>query len=283
MRPYLRYPGAKWSRVRWILSFLPPTSAYTCYIEPFAGSAACFFSLRSVPEQVVLNDLSGDLVNLFRMLRERPEELAALVALTPWARGEYEQSFVHSGEPLEDARRFLVSCWQAHGPRLHSRSGWSRAGRASPLLLSRWWQLPDRVAAVAERLCWAQIECRSAFDLLTDVNYWHHKVLCYIDPPYVLSTRHERYYQHELDAAGHATLLELLDAHPGMVVLSGYQSALYDTRLADWGRVSTPSWTEGGHRRQEVLWLNQAALSALAHRQLSLFPDTEEEDSEKEE
>src|SRR5690554_1056987 len=109
MKPVLKYPGSKWNIAKWIISFMPP---HTTYLEPFFGSGAVFF--QKPPSKVeMINDIDGNVVNLFRVIREHPEELAALIEMTPWARDEYYASYEKTGDSLEDARRFLVRCWQA--------------------------------------------------------------------------------------------------------------------------------------------------------------------------
>lgn len=95
--PILRYPGSKWRLAHWIAASLPK---HTSYLEPFFGSGAVFFT--KTPSHVeTLNDLDGQVVNLFRQVRERSQELAALVEMTPRARPEYERS----DEPTDDGRR----------------------------------------------------------------------------------------------------------------------------------------------------------------------------------
>ena len=78
----LHYPGSKWSMADWIISHMP---AHTTYLEPFFGSGAVLFSKERSRIETV-NDLDGEIVNLFRMIRERPEELATLIRWTPHAR-----------------------------------------------------------------------------------------------------------------------------------------------------------------------------------------------------
>jgi hypothetical protein len=126
-KPLLKYPGAKWQRSQWIVRQLP---AFRTYVEPFFGSGAIFFSLPSCPEYVVLNDMSKSIVNLFEMVRTRGPELAAQIELTPWSRDEYYASYEITGDSMEDARRFLVRCWQAFGTRLNHRTGWRNRGSA---------------------------------------------------------------------------------------------------------------------------------------------------------
>src|SRR5579859_7329630 len=82
----LKYPGAKWSRAAWIVAHLP---AHTRYLEPYAGSAAVFFSKVPVAHEV-LGDTNSSLINLFRVIREYPDDLAWRIEMTPWAEEEYE-------------------------------------------------------------------------------------------------------------------------------------------------------------------------------------------------
>lgn len=128
VKPVLKYAGAKWRIADWISGFFPP---HEIYLEPFFGSGAVFF--RKAPARLeTINDIDGNVVNLFRVLREQPEQLAALIELTPWARDEYYSSYEKTGEPVEDARRFLVRCWQAFGTMTAARTGWrhSATGRS---------------------------------------------------------------------------------------------------------------------------------------------------------
>ncbi|HFC10149.1 MAG TPA: DNA adenine methylase, partial [Chloroflexi bacterium] len=82
--PILRYHGAKWKIAPWIIQHFPP---HTTYVEVFGGSAGVL--LRKPPAPIeVYNDLDGEVVNFFRVLRERPEELARAVEFTPYARAE---------------------------------------------------------------------------------------------------------------------------------------------------------------------------------------------------
>lgn len=82
----LKYPGSKWRIAEWIVSMMPE---HKSYLEPFFGSGAVFFTKK--PSRIeTINDLDGEIVNLFRVIRERSEELERAVALTPYRRKEYE-------------------------------------------------------------------------------------------------------------------------------------------------------------------------------------------------
>lgn len=257
--PVLKYPGSKWRRAAWITSHLPPADIY---LEPFFGSGAIFLQLPWQPTLSVLNDLDGQLVNLFQVIRDHTDELADRIRLTPWARAEYESSYHATDDPIEAARRFLVRCWQAHSTKTSHSTGWRNVGpRNDGATTTLWTQLPLRIRAIVDRLRSAEIECRPAIEIIARYRTPH--VLIYADPPYVLSTRHGKLYQHEMQDADHQHLLDLLDDHPGPVVLSGYRCTLYDERLRDWHRIERPTLAEKGNVRTEVLWLNALASHVL--------------------
>ena len=82
-------------------------------------------------------------------------------------------------------------------------------------------------------------------------------VLIYADPPYVLSTRKGRQYIVDMtEDAQHTELLDALKAHPGPVILSGYDNDLYDRHLQGWMKLHKRSQAEGGRARVETVWLN---------------------------
>lgn len=257
-RPVLKYPGSKWRLAEWIVSLMPP---HKSYLEPFFGSGAVFFT--KPPSRIeTINDLDGEIVNLFRVIRERPEELERAVALTPYSREEYDAAWerVKAGtvtDPVELARLTLVRYWQTHGSCVYYRSGWKNdlAGREYAYNVRYWTCLPEWIADVAERLKEAQIERAPAVEVIR--RFASTEVLIYADPPYVLSTRKQRQYNVEMaEDAQHVELLEALLAHPGPVMLSGYDSALYNDMLTGWTKLCHKAQSEHGGARTECLWVN---------------------------
>lgn len=266
IKPILKYPGAKWNCAEWIISHFP---AHKHYVEPYFGSGAVFFN-KSPAAHEVINDLSGDVVNLFRVIRERGEELAAAVEMTPWAREEYERSYELTEDPLERARRLLVRIWQSHaasGAQSAKPSGWFHNGvmERSPYAntIGRLRRLTPLILEVSDRLRDAEINNIPALECVS--YYTKDSVLIYADPPYLTATRSKNLYTHEMTDADHAALLDALDAHPGSVVLSGYHCELYDTRLAHWHTREKRVQAEKGNIRTEVLWLNQTCIDRLGY------------------
>jgi DNA adenine methylase len=185
------------------------------------------------------------------------------------SREEYYASYEENeGGEVESARRFLVRCWQAIGAKTSDRTGWrSLISSNGPNVTNEWNKLPEKILLVAKRLKKAQIENQPAAQLIT--RYKRADVLIYADPPYVLQTRSKRHYKHEMSNKDHIELLDLLDQHPGPVLLSGYAHPLYDDYLRHWHRETIVTIAEAGASRTEVLWINPIAAEQL---QPTLFP-----------
>jgi len=261
IKPMLKWPGSKATMAAWVVSFYP---AHVHYLEPYAGTLAPFFEKKKAPHEVV-NDLDERLVNCYRMVRERGAELAALVENTPYARAEYYLSYEIADEPLEDARRFLIRSWMAHGFKPSYRTGWRNNGvKSLQPITTLWNDVPTRIRTTMARLKDAEIECTPALALIERYN--SADTLIYADPPYVLSTRKGRkLYRHEMTDADHLTLLDTLDAHTGPAILSGYHCELYDSRLTKWHVRERTVQAEKGNTRTEVLWLNQTCIDRLGY------------------
>lgn len=261
----LHYPGSKWRMANWIISHMPE---HETYLEPFFGSGAVLFSKHRSKLETV-NDLDGEIVNLFKIIRSRPDELAYAIRFTPHSRQEYYASYLETEDELERARRLIVRLWQGRGGKTSHRTGWrSMIEMNGPLPGKEWISFPEKIAAVAERLIGVQIENQDAVKLIQ--RYSRENVLIYADPPYIMSTRTTSSYKHEMTNDEHADLLEVLRNHPGPVLLSGYQHSLYDDLLKDWRRETKKATAEGGASRQEVLWINPIAAEHGVFQQ-SLF------------
>lgn len=264
----LKYPGSKWKLAPWIIAQFPE---HTTYLEPYFGSGSVFFT-KAPSKYEVINDLDEQVTNLFRVIRNKGTKLAQLIELTPWSRQEYYEAYELTGDPVEDARRFLVRCWMAHGVKTSDRTGWMNRGpKVDGSTTTRWNKLPDRIISCIDRLKNVDIECIPALDLLARFKNAQNCLL-YVDPPYVLSTRSQRMYKHEMKDTEHIALLEALNAHAGPVILSGYAHSLYDSFLTDWRRITIEAIAEKGQARTEVLWMKNIP-EEPKNKILSLFDE----------
>jgi DNA adenine methylase len=251
MKRILNYPGSKWSMADIIINQMPE---HETYVEPFFGSGAIFFN-KGKSKVETINDMDSRIVNFFEVCRDHPNQLVDKIMMTPHSRQEYYNSYKVSDDPIEDARRLMVRCWQAIGAKTSDKTGWrSIINSNGPDTANEWATVWERIEEVAYRLKGVQIENQDALKLLDRYN--RPDVLAYVDPPYLLETRSKRLYQHEYTIEDHRQLLELLSAFKGNVILSGYQSKLYDDMLPSWNKFSFDATAESGAKRTEVIWMN---------------------------
>lgn len=236
-----------------IVALMPP---HRSYLEPFFGSGAVLFNKPPSAIETV-NDIDGDIVNFFRVLREQPDRLAEAISLTPYARDIFDDAHVNLGtDDFERAYRFAIRSKMRHGFKTNQNTGFKIDvyARERSYCLNCWNRLPDDLLEAAVRLKGVQIENRPALDLIRRFN--HDNVLIYVDPPYLLETRGGKQYWHEMTEQDHLELLDALKQHKGQVILSGYPSEMYDRELQDWSVIYRKSYNQNADQRTEVLWCN---------------------------
>lgn len=271
-RPVLRWHGGKWLQAPRIISFFPPHSVY---VEPFGGAASVLLRKpRSYAE--VYGDLDGEVVNLFRVLRDdvSSSRLVHALELTPFARQEFEEAYLPSDEPIERARRLVVRSFMgfgSDGATGEYRTGFrANSNRSGSTPAQDWRSYPSALVAIIDRLRGVVIEQEEATRLMK--RHDGGSTLHFVDPPYMLELRSRTNrrkgggtYRHELTREQHGELLADLARLSGMVVLCGYPTAFYDDALPGWRRIETEVVADGARPRTEVLWLNPAVIDALGH------------------
>lgn len=253
MNAFLNYPGAKWGMAAEIVSMMPP---HRSYLEPYFGSGAVLFNKpRSAIETV--NDIDGDIVNFFKVLREQPDRLIEAISLTPYARDAFDDAHENRGrDDFDKAYRFAIRSRMGHGFKTYQKNGFKIDvyARERSYCVNAWNRMPDQLREAALRLKDVQIENRPALELIKKFNY--ENVLIYTDPPYLLNTRGGKQYRCEMDEQDHLDLLAALHDHKGMVILSGYPSEMYDRELRGWHKITRKSYNQNSDPRTEVLWCN---------------------------
>lgn len=269
-RPLLRWLGGKYRLARWIVRHFP---AHRRYLEPYGGGGSVLLHKDRAYNEIY-NDLDGELVNLFRVLRGDAGRLLELLALTPYARAEYLAAFEPIDDPVERARRTLVRSHMGHGTggaRIDRPTGFRSDGvTMTTNVAGQWASFPNALPAIIERLQGVNIEQKPALDLIR--TYDDPRTLIYLDPPYLPGTRScksrkpdEKYhtYAFELSLDDHVELLEESRRSSAMIVLSGYPDPLYDDMLTGWEKRSCAARAHRNSPRTEMLWLNPAVAAAL--------------------
>lgn len=252
-RPIVRWHGGKWLLAPWIIGHFP---AHRTYVEPFGGGGSVLLrKQRSYAE--IYNDLDGEVVNLFRVMRDHGDRLREMLQLTPFARDEFLLSYEPAEDPVEQARRTVARCFMGFGSNAHNRVTGFRANsnRSGTTPAHDWANYPDAAAAIVERLRGIVVENRAAIEVMQQHDF--PETLHYVDPPYTPDTRDKgKDYRHEMNEQDHVDLAEALHGLKGAVVLSGYRSALYDDLYRDWVCIERSALADGARKRIECLWLS---------------------------
>jgi len=257
--------GGKFSHLEWLLPLLPKAHHYC---EPFAGSGAVLLNRDPSPVETY-NDIDGDVVNFFRMLRDKPRDLARAINLTPFSREEFYRAINGPRQGLsavERARLFYIRARQARTGlaqtatlgRWANCKNTSRAGMSG--VISRWVNGGIGLEEIAKRLIRVQIENRPAVDIIR--LYDSAKTLFYCDPPYLHETRGDaKAYGFEMAEEEHRDLASALRKCKGKVAISGYRCDLMDDMFKGWRRFDAPKKICHSIKkmRQECVWMNYSA------------------------
>jgi DNA adenine methylase len=274
-RPALRYHGGKWLLAPWVISHFP---AHKVYTETFGGAASILIrKARSYAE--IYNDLDGEVVGLFRVLRDQcaAEELSRLLRLTPFARDEFYQAYEAIEDPIERARRLIIRSFMGFGSDGFNsaiRTGFRAASNRSGTTPAHdWVNYCAALPRLIDRLSGIVIENRPAIEVMQQHD--SDETLHYVDPPYLPETRSQKSrrgkikyhaYRHEMTPQEHGDLLTAIKALAGTVIISGYPSYLYDGHLGGWHREERRALADGARERTEVLWINRVHTPSLFDR-----------------
>ncbi len=272
-RPLVRYHGGKWKLAPWIISHFPK---HRTYVEPFGGGGNVLLR-KSRTYAEIYNDLDGEIVNLFRVARDRGAELQEALRLTPFARAEYALAWEPTECEMERARRIVMRAFMGFGSAAASKDRaalrWTpttgfraNSHRSGTTPAHDWMNYPDAFSAIIDRLQGVVIENRDA--RLVMASHDDAGALHYVDPPYVAATRDAGGdYRHEMTDSDHRNLAEFLSSLKGGVIVSGYPSDLYDEIFEGWHQVERAAHADGARARTECLWMRNVVIE---QRELSL-------------
>lgn len=265
----MKYYGGKFKLAPWIISHFP---AHERYIEPFGGAASVLL-LKKNSRWEVYNDLNEEVVNVFRVLRDRESarKLRHLLRLTPYSRAELLSCCEPSADNVEQARRTIVRSLLSVGNSQEKAYPSFRNHTKDYHYLPQYFrEYQDHLRLFTERLLNVTIEKTDAFKLMKDND--GPDTLIYADPPYLVRRRMDHGYKEELKTeAEHEAFLKLSLSLQSKMVISHYECNLYNDLLKDWTKVSkkttTGARTKGKCSATEVLYLNPQCFN----QQLTIF------------
>ena len=197
------------------------------FIDTFAGSGVA--GLNAPIPTVILNDLNPTIYNLHLTVKqENPFLLATLLEELEISEEEFnrQQAILdsHQATPIDKAVAALYiynNSFNAAGKQFANR-------HQDHISLS----IGDSLLAAHQRLKHATILNEPALDIVAQYKDFP-KALLYLDPPYLDQTREaKRVYKCEMsEPAAHAELLKAIIDSKAKILLSGYESELYDSLL----------------------------------------------------
>lgn len=260
--PPFPYFGGKQRIASRIAAVLP---AHTHYVEPFCGGLSVLLA-KPASQLETVNDLDGDIMAFWRVLRDRPADLERACTLTPHSRAESVAARqADAADEVERARRVWVLLTQRRGGQLRP-TGWryNSGPTSSPFPISRYLDgYLARIAPAAERLRSVSLECLPALEVIGKYGA-NPAALLYVDPPYLGSVRGSTSaYRHEMKGlAAHVELAGALRGCRAAVVVSGYPCHEYEGLYDGWRRLLFRAHTaqQAGtvtHERTEAIWCNR--------------------------
>lgn len=247
-RPALDYYGGKWSCANKIIGLFPE---HKTFVDVFCGAAS--ITLRKPrSKNEIINDINGELVNFFQVLRDKNLELRIQLERTPYARDEYYACREDAGTPLERARRSVVKSWFGIGDSLDNETGFRVSLSQGGSTTAPWITYVDYLHLYSNRLREVIIENLDWRECIE--RYDRPDVLFYLDPPYMAETRSKKHaYRFDWTDEQHQELLRGLPKIQGKFILSGYSSQLYDGLPFERREFMAPTQSVA---RKEVVWMN---------------------------
>ncbi len=260
MKSLVTYYGGK---IRIASKILPLFPEHKIYVEPFAGGAALLFA-KPAPEyknasgcRECLNDINDQVITLYRVAREKPEELAYRLKLTPYSQSDHRLARdILKGEAandIETAWAVVVRCRQSFAKSMFNGWGTSRKGCDSS---ATWFNFLKEIDPILERLQKVHL---SSEDAIRCIERWDDKdgsSFFYIDPPYPSTNQghYKGYTQSDFEK-----LIDCLKGIKGKFILSNYPNVAVP---AEWRKIEIPATMSASKnkdvdkKRTEVLWMN---------------------------
>lgn len=263
LRPAFKCHGGKAYLKNWIIDKFPKDYDEMVYVEPFAGAASVLFNKKPGPEEV-LNDLHPGIIEIFRAIRDQPNDFVKKLRKLSYSNDCFTKALERAEEPFPVKLDLAVNEYTL---RRMSRGGlkkafaWSdRLRGGQPGDVNAWETALDQIPELSARLQSVYIFCKTGVEVIRAFNKAN--TLLYVDPPYLHTTRSTKNaYDYEMVEDEHKKLCDLLCCFRGKVIISGYDSELYNLYFADWKKltrdiVNHSSQGKTKELKTEIIWKN---------------------------
>lgn len=236
--------------------------AHHHFVDLFCGSMVVTLN-KPLSNIDTANDINGEVVNFFKVLREKPEELLSMIYLTPVSRQEYNESWnIDNCSDVERARRYYTRIRQSfYGLGAQRKNkGWHLTKKNSRShvseVVSKWLNGVEKLLPIIDRIKYIQIENRDFRELLPLID--DESVFFYCDPPYPRESRVSfNDYRFDFADQDHRDLSEILHTIKGKAMISGYECKTMNELYKDWTMVRLGEfYTISGKKGKECIWMN---------------------------
>ena len=254
------YLGSKFTIVNQLISLFPE---HYHFVDLFCGSLVV--TLNKPQSKIeTANDINGNIINFFKVLRDQPDELIRQLELTPYSREEFNKSWHMEGcDDLEKARRYYVRLRQSfngYGAQKQNK-GWSLSVKISRCNtgegVSKFNRGINKLNAIISRLKNIQFDNRDFRNIIPTIDY--EQAFFYCDPPYPRESRGSYFdYMFEFTDQDHEDLAELLNNIKGKAMISGYECPIMNKLYKGWytQKFSIKYNNIRNQRVQEIVWMN---------------------------
>lgn len=214
-RPVAGYIGGKRNLARRLVERISAIP-HGLYAEPFVGMGGVFFRRTARPHSEVINDISADVTNLFRLLQRHYQQFLDVLKWQVSSRAEFDRLLKVPTDTLTDlerAARFLYLQRLTFGGKIVGQSFGVQTTTGARFNLTK---LVPMLEDVHERLAGVVIERLAWSDLISRYDRPH--TLFYLDPPYHGSEGD--YGAGVFSAADFASMSEQLRRIEGKFILS---------------------------------------------------------------
>ncbi len=220
LRTPISYYGGKQKLAATVISLIPE---HQLYCEPFVGGAAIFFAKPTSPVEVI-NDTNAELINFYRVCKNRFHDLSSLVRTTLHSRELHDDAWIIYNKPkLFDEVRRAWAVWvlstQSFSAMLDGSFGYDKTDDTTTVKIAN--KKQEFTEQLAIRLQHCQIECADALYVISSRDT--PKSFFYCDPPYYNSNcgHYDGYTEEDFEM-----LLKKLSKIKGKFLLSSYPSPL---------------------------------------------------------
>lgn len=246
MKTPLTYMGGKQRMLKHIIPLIPPHETYT---ESFAGGAAVYWAKQPAKVEV-LNDINGELVNFYVVLKTRPDELHEKMQTLLHSREQFDFARIvydhpQFFDPVTRAWALWAQTMLGFASKLENSFGYNRT-KASVVRNIAYTKedLTTSLAKLAKRIEWTQIENTGALRVIESRD--NEKAFHFVDPPYL--DTNSRHYGNTFGEEDFHGLLELLSRIKGKFMLTHYPHKLIDeyTQKHGWNIIETEKSISAG-------------------------------------